>query len=118
MIAKSIETTAETIVQAFENCFRTVTGVEQNSVGNLVTSVKKLFSVRARQATLLARDDVRIVEGVNESEALIILENAGVLESVVIGVAVQYHFTAEGTNATNRRITKPREGDFALKSLS
>lgn len=60
VIAQSISTVANHLTQKLQNSFRLISGMDQSKAGNVMTSVKNLFSVHARQSAILAKDDVKI----------------------------------------------------------
>jgi len=58
--SKSIDIVADRSTQRFRNCFKFVECIDQSHVGNLMQTVKNLFSSRSRQAIMLADQDVKI----------------------------------------------------------
>ena len=60
MFANSIETVANTLTQRLQNSFRYVEKIEQLNAGNLMQSIRSLMSVKARQAVVIAEQDVKI----------------------------------------------------------
>ena len=60
LFADTVETVARTLTQRLQNCFRFVETMDQLKAGNLVQSVRKLMSLKTRQAVILAEQDVKI----------------------------------------------------------
>ena len=60
MFAHSIDTVADRVSQHLKNSFRLIEGVDQTKAGEILTTVKNLFSLRSRQAAVLAKQDVKI----------------------------------------------------------
>ena len=60
LYAETVETVAHTLTQRLQNCFRFVDTLDQLKAGNLVQSVRKLMSLKTRQAVILAEQDVKI----------------------------------------------------------
>lgn len=60
LFAQSIDTVADRVTQKLQNSFRLISGIDQCKAGDILTTVKNLFSVRARQSSMLAKDDVKI----------------------------------------------------------
>jgi len=60
VIAHSVTTVAGLIMQRVKNCFRAVEVLEKIEAGQMITSVKKLFSVRSKQTMVTAEQDVKI----------------------------------------------------------
>lgn len=58
--AKQLDIVSETITQRFINSFRFVEKLDQLKAGNIMHTVKNLFSLRTRQAVVLADKDVKI----------------------------------------------------------
>lgn len=60
LVSKTTETVADTSTQRFNNSFRFIECLDQLNAGNLMQSVKNLFSTRSKQAVMLADQDVKI----------------------------------------------------------
>ena len=58
--AKSIDTVAGRFTQRLKNSFRQIEGVDQTRAGDVLTTIRNLFSLRARQSALLAEKDIKI----------------------------------------------------------
>lgn len=59
-IAKSIDTVAERLTQKLKHSFRIIDGVDQTKAGDVLTTIKNLFSLRSRQSAMLAKKDIKI----------------------------------------------------------
>jgi len=60
IFAKSIDTVADRWTQRLKNSFRMIDGVDQTRAGDVLTTIKNLFSLRARQSAILAKKDIKI----------------------------------------------------------
>jgi len=60
IFAKQLETVSDNISQRFINSLKFVEKTDQIKAGNIIQSVKTLFSIKARQAIVLAEQDVKI----------------------------------------------------------
>ena len=60
VIARSVSTVAGLLMQRVRNSFRSVEVLEKVEAGEMISSVKKLFSLRAKQTMLTAEQDVKI----------------------------------------------------------
>ncbi len=58
--AKSIDTVADRVSQKLKNSFRMIEGVDQTKAGDVLTTIKNLFSLRSRQSAILAKNDIKI----------------------------------------------------------
>jgi hypothetical protein len=59
-IADTVETVADHCLQKLKNSFRLIEGVDQQRAGDVIHTVKNLYSMRSRQATILAKKDIKI----------------------------------------------------------
>jgi hypothetical protein len=59
-IADTVETVADHWLQKLKNSFRLIEGVDQQRAGDVIHTVKNLYSMRSRQATILAKKDIKI----------------------------------------------------------
>lgn len=59
-IANTVETVAENWVQKLKNSFRMIEGVDQQRAGDVIHTVKNLYSMRSKQAAILAKKDIKI----------------------------------------------------------
>jgi len=60
VFAHSIDTVADRVTQYLKNSFRIIDGVDQTRAGEMLSTIKNLFSLRARQAAVLAKKDMKI----------------------------------------------------------
>ncbi len=60
IFANTIDSVAERLSQRLKNSFRMIEGVDQTRAGDVLTSVKNLFSMRSRQSAILAKKDMKI----------------------------------------------------------
>ncbi len=60
VFADSIDTVAGRLTQHLKNAFRIIEGVDQTKAGEMLTTIKNLFSLRSRQAAVLAKKDMKI----------------------------------------------------------
>ena len=60
VFAKSIDTVADRLSQKLKNSFRVIEGVDQTKAGDVLTTIKNLFSLRARQSAIIAKKDIKI----------------------------------------------------------
>ena len=59
-IADTVETIADHWLQKLKNSFRLIEGVDQQRAGDVIHTVKNLYSMRSRQAAILAKKDIKI----------------------------------------------------------
>jgi len=59
-IAATVETVADHWLQKLKNSFRLIEGVDQQRAGDVIHTVKNLYSLRSRQAAILAKKDIKI----------------------------------------------------------
>ena len=59
-IADTMETVAGHCLQKLKNSFRLIEGVDQQRAGDVIHTVKNLYSMRSRQAAILAKKDIKI----------------------------------------------------------
>jgi len=59
-IADSVETTADYLLQKLNNSFRQIEGVDQTRSRDMIYTVKNLFSMRSKQAAILAKKDIKM----------------------------------------------------------
>lgn len=59
-IAKSVETVADHWLQKLKNSFRQVEGVDQLKARDSIHTVNNLYSMRSKQAAILAKKDIKI----------------------------------------------------------
>ena len=60
VFAKSLDTVADRLSQKLKNSFRMIEGVDQTKAGEVLTTIKNLFSIRARQTAIIAKKDIKI----------------------------------------------------------
>ena len=60
IFADTIDSVAERLSQKLRNSFRMIEGVDQTRAGEVLTTVKNLFSLRSRQSAMLAKKDMKI----------------------------------------------------------
>ncbi len=60
VFANTMDSVAERLSQRLKNSFRMIEGVDQTRAGDVLTSVKNLFSMRSRQSAILAKKDMKI----------------------------------------------------------
>jgi len=60
VFAGRIASVVDSVFQRLKDCVRVVEGVDQQSAGDLLHTVRNTFSVRSRYAGVSAREDVRI----------------------------------------------------------
>jgi len=60
LFSKSIETIADRSVSSFKFVLKNVEGLDQTKAGEMISSIKNLFSLRSRQAAILAKKDIKI----------------------------------------------------------
>lgn len=60
LISESIDTVAKRATQRLKTCYRWVEQIEQTTAGQLIQKVNNLFSVRARQTAITAKEDVKV----------------------------------------------------------
>ena len=58
--ADTIETVAGNLLQKLKNSIRLVEGVHQSRAGDVISTVKNLYSLRSRQAAILAKGDIKM----------------------------------------------------------
>lgn len=59
-IAGTVQTVADNLIQKLKNSFRSIDGVDQTHSRDVINSVDNLYSMRAKQAAILARKDIKI----------------------------------------------------------
>lgn len=59
-IADTVETVADNLLQKLKNSFRLVDGVDQKKSRDVIHTVKNLYSMRSKQAAILAKKDIKI----------------------------------------------------------
>ncbi len=59
-IAATVETVADHWLQKLKNSFRLIEGVDQQRARDVIHTVKNLYSLRSRQAAILAKKDIKI----------------------------------------------------------
>lgn len=59
-IADTVETVAVNWVQKLKNSFRMIEGVDHKRAGDAIHTVKNLYSMRSKQAAILAKKDIKI----------------------------------------------------------
>jgi len=60
VISKSIETVADRSISSFKFALKNVEGLDQTKAGDVISSIKNLFSLRSRQAAILAKKDIKV----------------------------------------------------------
>ncbi len=60
LISRSIETVADRSVSSFKFAMKNVSGLDQTKAGEMIHTVKNLFSLRSRQAAILAKKDIKV----------------------------------------------------------
>lgn len=60
VIADTVETVAEQLLQKLKNSFRIIEGVDQSRSRDVITTVKNLYSMRSKQAAILAKKDIKV----------------------------------------------------------
>lgn len=60
LFSDAIDVVAKRATQRMKTCFRWVEQIEHVTAGQMINSVRNLFSVRARQSAIKAKDDVKI----------------------------------------------------------
>jgi hypothetical protein len=60
IFADTIDSVAERLSQKLRNSFRMIEGVDHTRAGEVLTTVRNLFSLRSRQAAMLAKKDMKI----------------------------------------------------------
>lgn len=60
LFSDAIDVVAKRATQRLKTCFRWVEQMEHVTAGQMINSVRNLFSVRARQSSIKAKDDVKI----------------------------------------------------------
>lgn len=60
LFSEAIDVVAKRATQRLKTCFRWVEQVEHVTAGQMINSVRNLFSIRARQSSIKAKDDVKI----------------------------------------------------------
>ncbi len=58
--SKSIDTIADRVSQKLMNSFRLIEGVDQTKAGDVLTTIKNLFSLRSHQSAILSKNDIKI----------------------------------------------------------
>ncbi len=59
-IANTVETVADQLLQKLKNSFRQIDGVDQLRAGDAIYTIKNLYSMRSKQAAILAKKDIKI----------------------------------------------------------
>lgn len=59
-LAKSIDIVADRLTQSLKYSIRNIKGMDQTKAGDVLLSVKNLFSLRSKQAALLAKNDLKV----------------------------------------------------------
>jgi len=59
-IADTVETVAANLLQKLKNSFRVIEGVDQTRSRDVITTVKNLYSMRSKQAAILAKKDIKV----------------------------------------------------------
>ncbi len=59
-IADSVQTVAGNLLQKLKNSIRTIEGVDQSQATDVISTVKNLYSMRSKQAAILARKDIKM----------------------------------------------------------
>lgn len=60
LFASSIDTVAERLSLRLKHSFRQIEGVDQTKAGEMLTTIKNLFSLRSRQTAILAKKDIKV----------------------------------------------------------
>jgi len=60
LITDAIDVVAQQVTQRLKSCYRWVEQIEHTTAGQMIHKVQNLFSVRARQSVITAKDDVKI----------------------------------------------------------
>jgi hypothetical protein len=58
--ADTVETVAANLMQTLKNSFRIIEGVDQTRAKDVIQTVKNLYSMRSRQAAILAEKDIKV----------------------------------------------------------
>ena len=58
--ANSVETIADNMLQKLKNSIRLIEGVDQNRAMNVISTVKNLYSLRSKQAAIIAKKDIKV----------------------------------------------------------
>ncbi|MFT7673852.1 MAG: hypothetical protein ACI845_002268 [Gammaproteobacteria bacterium] len=59
-IADSVETIADNLIQKLKNSFRLIDGLDQSRATEAIHTVKNLYSLRSKQAAILAKKDIKM----------------------------------------------------------
>ena len=59
-ISDAVDVVAQRATQRLKSCYRWVEEIEHITAGQMIHKVSNLFSVRARQTAITAKDDVKI----------------------------------------------------------
>lgn len=59
-IADTVETVASNLLQKLKNSFRVIEGVDQTRSRDVITTVKNLYSMRSKQAAIIAKKDIKV----------------------------------------------------------
>jgi hypothetical protein len=59
-VAETVETVAGQLLQKLKNSFRLVEGVDQTRAQDVITTVRNLYSMRSKQAAILAKKDIKV----------------------------------------------------------
>lgn len=60
LISDAVDVVAQRVTQRLKSCYRWVEEIEHITAGQMIHKVSNLFSVRARQTAITAKDDVKI----------------------------------------------------------
>lgn len=60
LFSEAIDVVAKRATQRFQTCFRWVEQIEHVKAGQMINSIRNLFSIRARHSAIKAKDDVKI----------------------------------------------------------
>jgi hypothetical protein len=60
LISDAVDVVAQRVTQRLKSCYRWVEEIEHIMAGQMIHKVSNLFSVRARQTAITAKDDVKI----------------------------------------------------------
>ena len=58
--ADTVQTVAGQLLQKLKNSIRLIEGVDQTRAQDVITTVKNLYSLRSRQAAILAKKDIKV----------------------------------------------------------
>ena len=60
LISDAVDLVAQRVTQRLKSCYRWVEEIEHITAGQMIHKVSNLFSVRARQTAITAKDDIKI----------------------------------------------------------